>query len=73
MVVQEFSATPPVEVLRMVLSMAMTLQSDPSDPIVVKQIDITRVHHHVDAKCELYVVLPKQMGLRHEKSNVGWL
>ena len=56
-----FSATPPVEALRMVLSMAMTLQSDPADPIVVKQIDITRAHPHVDAKREIYVAPQKQM------------
>ena len=53
----KFSATPPVGALRMVLSMAMALQSDPEDPedpIVVKQIDIARAHPHVEAMRGLY-------------------
>ena len=62
-----FSATPPVEALRFVLSMAMTLQSDPPDPIVVKHIDNTRAHPHVSCKRELYVVPPKQMGFADKR------
>ena len=63
-----FSATPPVEALRFVLSMAMKLQSDPSDPVVIKQIDITTAHPHVSCNRELYVVPPKQMGLSRRGS-----
>lgn len=61
------SATPPVEALRMVLSMTMMLHSDPADPIVVKQVDTTRAHPHVDTKRENYVVPPKQMGFDEKK------
>lgn len=55
-----FSSTPPVEAPRCCLSMAMTLQSEPSDPIMIKQIDHNKGTPSRQLR-ELYVLPPRHM------------
>ena len=58
-----FSATPPLESLRLLLSLAMSLNpTDPSDEFVPVFIDISRAHPHCDVLRDIYMELPKEAG-----------
>ena len=50
-----FSATPPIEALRMILSLAMTLETLMADALVIGFIDISRAHPHAVCQREIYV------------------
>ena len=59
-----FSATPPLECLRILCSLAMTLPAnrtnDPDNDIVLTFLDISRAHPHCPVKRHVYVELPKE-------------
>ena len=58
-----FSATPPLESLRLLLSLAMSLDPmDPDDDLVFVFIDISRAHPHCDVLRDIYMELPKEAG-----------
>ena len=54
-----FSAAPPLEAVRMLASLAMSIkgpitQHDPDSDIVIGFLDISRAHPHMEMKRELY-------------------
>ena len=58
-----FSVAPPLEAVRMLASLAMSIkgpiaQHDPDNDIVIGFLDINRAHPHVEMKRELYTELP---------------
>ena len=60
-----FSATPPLEAIRMLASMAMTsgtmtMEQDPEDDTVLIFLDISRAHPHIDMKRELHIEIPAE-------------
>ena len=60
-----FSATPPLEAVRMLASLATSIkgpiaQHDPDNDIVIGFLDISRAHPHVEMKRELYTELPPE-------------
>ena len=60
-----FSATPSLEAVRMLASLAMSIkgpiaQYDPDNDIVIDFLDISRAHPHVEMKRELYTELPPE-------------
>ena len=60
-----FSATPPLEAVRMLASLAMSIkgpiaQHDPDNDIVIGFLDISRAHPHVEMKRELCTELPPE-------------
>ena len=59
-----FSATPPIEALRYLLSLNMSSRhgftGKPSDQDVLCFIDISRAHPHCEVKREVYVTLPAE-------------
>ena len=60
-----FSATPPLEAVRMLASLAMSFkgpiaQHDPDNDIVIGFLDISRAHSHVEMKRELHTELPPE-------------
>ena len=57
------SATPPLEAIRLVLSLAMTKRPGIEEDRVLSFLDISRAHPHCDALREnLYVDLPREAG-----------
>jgi len=74
-----FSATPPLEALRMLCSYAMStgpisLQCERDDDLVLLFLDISRAHPHVPMKRELYTELPEEHPeWTPEKKKVGLL
>ena len=72
-----FSATPPLEAVRMLASLAMSIkgpiaQHDPDNDIVIGFLDISRAHPHVEMKRELYSELPPEHP-ENSKAKVGRL
>lgn len=58
-----FAAISPLEAIRVLLSLNMTLPARASDPWVLRFLDISRAHPHCKALCEkLYVELRVQTG-----------
>ena len=74
-----FSATPPLEALRMLCSYVMStgpisLQCGRDDDMVLLFLDISRAHPHVPMKRELYTELPEEHPMwTKEKNKVGLL
>ena len=72
-----FSATPPLEAVRMLASLAMSIkgpiaQHDLDNDIVIGFLDISRAHPHVEMKRELYTELPPEHP-EYSKGKVGRL
>ena len=57
---QTFSATPPYEALRFLISMTMTPIDKSEDDFVLILMDITRAHPHVKMRRDLWVALPEE-------------
>ena len=60
-----FTATPPLEAVRMMASWVMSAASladnyVPGEDLVILSIDISRAHPHVEMKRELYTELPRE-------------
>ena len=53
-----FSATPPLESLRFILSITMSVSSDCGEHIVLRFLDVSRAHPHVPIKRLVYIELP---------------
>ncbi len=53
-----FAASPPLEALRLLGSLAMS--TDPRDEMVLRFLDISRAHPHCEMKRRMYVRLPKE-------------
>ena len=53
-----FSATPPLEPLRLILSITMSVGSDGGEPVVLRFLDVSRAHPHVPIKRLVYIELP---------------
>jgi hypothetical protein len=57
-----FSAMPPVESLKALVSHMMTEQVDPDgDSLVMAVFDVSRAHFNAEAERELYANLPEEM------------
>ena len=72
-----FSATPPLEAVRMLASLAMSIkgpiaQHDPDNDIVIGFLDISQAHPHVEMKRDLYTELPPEHP-EYSKEKVGRL
>jgi len=61
-VASTFAATPPIESLRFLLSLAMTLPKVNGEDWVVLFIDISRAHPHCDARRKVVIRLPEEAG-----------
>jgi hypothetical protein len=59
-----FSATPPLEAIRSILSLAMTTGSV-TEQLVIRFLDISRAHPHCPVRRSVYVWLPPEAGLPH--------
>jgi hypothetical protein len=57
-----FSATPPLETIRAILSLAMT-EASGTEQLVIRFLDISRAHPHCPARRPVYVWLPLEAGL----------
>ena len=66
-----FAATPPLEALRFLLSLAMTLPRQNGEDWVLVFIDISRAHPHCDVRRRIVVELPAEAG--YSKDFVGVL
>ncbi|CAK0826820.1 unnamed protein product [Prorocentrum cordatum] len=66
-----FAATPPLECLRLICSMAMS--SDPSEGRVLRFLDISRAHPHCEIKRAVYIKLPEEDPMSQEIGTCGLL
>jgi len=57
-----FSATPPLEGLRFMLSLAMSLPAIDGEALSIRVLDISRAHPHVPIQREVYIRLPVEAG-----------
>ena len=57
-----FAATPPIECLRLILSLIMSLPipKNPAEMIVLRFLDISRADPHVEIEPEVYINLPPE-------------
>ncbi|CAK0851548.1 unnamed protein product, partial [Prorocentrum cordatum] len=66
-----FAATPPLECLRLICSMAMS--SDPSEGRVLRFLGISRARLHCDIKRTVYIKLPEEDPMSQEIGTCGLL
>ena len=58
------SATPPLEVVRLFLSLGMNMKGPNGEPLVWQFLDVSRAHPHVDVlRKDFYVQAPPEWGL----------
>ena len=58
------SATPPLEVVRLFLSLGMSMKSPTGEPLVWQFLDVSRAHPHVDVlRPNFYIRAPPEWGL----------
>jgi len=65
-----FAATPPIEALRFLLSLMMTLIPPPGEDWVLVIVDISRAHPHCDALRKIVINLPAEAGESEDKVGV---
>ena len=70
---QTFSATPPYEALRCLVSMVMSPRTREEESHVLMFLDITRAHPHCDMKRKLWIRLPKEDPRSTEEGTCGLL
>ena len=72
-----FSATPPLECLRMMCSLAMscgeTLGATEADDVVILFLDISRAHPHCPMRRDIYTEFPAEHPLSQDKTLCGKL
>ena len=55
-----FSATPPLESLRTLMTIASQPLDNPKDPLCITLADISRAHFYAKAEREVYIQLPPE-------------
>ena len=68
-----FSATPPLESLRILLTIASQPIKDRADPYCISLADVSRAHFYADADREVYIQLPAEDPRSGEKDICGRL
>ena len=68
-----FSATPPLESLRMLMAIASQPIDNPEDPLCIMLLDVSRAHFYARAEREVYIQLPPEDPRSGEKDICGKL
>ena len=68
-----FSATPPLESLRILMSFLSQPVDDPSDPYCMTLADVSRAHFYARAEREVYIQLPPEDPRSGDRDTCGRL
>ena len=68
-----FSATPPLESLRALMTLVSQPPDDPNDPLTMTLADVSRAHFYAQAVREVYIQLPAEDPRSGERDVCGRL